>query len=233
MNGSAVIEVFGHIFVSFTQSVSERFKPEESEFTAESSGYEPLQSTGLEWNYLPVDELIYQEYSDREVRTLNYQTDVTCKVRVIDACSLDENEEIQNERQEEDGAMAWKRLRLSALRTVGKSMYIGAFISLIASSVIGSLYMLLVYLIYRTELNCLFNSKNTIPVKVQWITSISGIISCFFLYMWFFVSMFFLLRPYQLKGLKGLKTLSGFVPLLFVGCIVSCDLTSLGQSFTE
>lgn len=160
MNGSAVIEVFGYIFVSFTQSVSERFNPEESEFTAESSGYEPLQSTGLEWNYLPVDELIYQEYSDREVRTLNYQTDVTCKVRVIDACSLDENEEIQNERQEEDGAMAWKRLRLSALRTVGKSMYIGAFISLIASSVIGSLYMLLVYLIYRTELNCLFNSKN-------------------------------------------------------------------------
>ena len=90
MNGSAVIEVFGHIFVSFTQSVSERFNPEEPEFTAESSGYEPLQSTGLEWNYLPVDELIYQEYSDREVRTLNYQTDVTCKVRVVDSCSLDD-----------------------------------------------------------------------------------------------------------------------------------------------
>lgn len=236
MNGSAVIEVFGHIFVSFTQSVSERFNPEESEFTAESSGYEPLQSTGLEWNYLPVDELIYQEYSDREVRTLNYQTDVTCKVRVIDACSLDENEEIQNERQEEDGAMAWKRLRLSALRTVGKSMYIGAFISLIASSVIGSLYMLLVYLIYRTELNCLFNSKNTIPVKVQWITSISGIISCFFLYMWFFVSIFFLLRPYQLKGLKGRLFLVSFffylLDALYRVTLQAFDRASLNKPFS-
>lgn len=236
MNGSAVIEVFGHIFVSFTQSVSERFNPEEPEFTAESSGYEPLQSTSLKWNYLPVDELIYQEYSDREVRTLNYQTDVTCKVRVIDACSLDENEEIQNERQEEDGAMAWKRLRLSALRTVGKSMYIGAFISLIASSVIGSLYMLLVYLIYRTELNCLFNSKNTIPVKVQWITSISGIISCFFLYMWFFVSMFFLLRPYQLKGLKGRLFLVSFLfyllDALYRVTLQALDRASLNKPFS-
>ena len=209
--GSTLIEVFGHIVVSFTRGVVEHYNPKEPEFTAESLSYSRLGNTGLEWNYLPVDELIYQEYSDREARTLDYQTGINRNVRVLDACSLEENDEIQAEQQEEDRAMAWKRLRPSALRTVCKSMVMGALISLLTSSVLGSLYMILTYLTYKTQLNCLFNSKDTIPEKIQWINSISAIITCFFLDMWFSVNIVFLFRPYQVMGLKGRLFLVSFL----------------------
>ena len=57
---------------SFTRGVTERYNPQEPEYTAESFGYDPLQNTGREWYYHPVDELIYQEYSDREATSLDY-----------------------------------------------------------------------------------------------------------------------------------------------------------------
>ena len=51
MSSSTLIEVFGHIAFSFTQDVSENYNAEEPEFTAESFGYNPLESTGREWYY--------------------------------------------------------------------------------------------------------------------------------------------------------------------------------------
>ena len=48
--------------------MTEHYSPEESEYMAESFGYDPLESTGREWYYLGVDELIYQKYSDKELR---------------------------------------------------------------------------------------------------------------------------------------------------------------------
>ena len=72
MSSSTLIEVFGHIVFSFTRGVTEHYNPEEHEYTVESFGYDPLQSTGREWYYLPVDELIYQEYSDKEATSLDY-----------------------------------------------------------------------------------------------------------------------------------------------------------------
>ncbi|KAL9978112.1 hypothetical protein ACROYT_G015595 [Oculina patagonica] len=137
MISSTLIEVFGHIAFSFTRSVTEHYNPEEPEYTAESFGYDPFQSTGREWYYLPVDELIYQEYSDREVTSTNYLARSSLDARVIGACSSEENEETQENQQDEDQAMAWKRLRPSALQTVLKSMYIGALISLLTASIIG------------------------------------------------------------------------------------------------
>ena len=38
----------------------------------ESFGYDPLQSTAQECYYHPVDELIYQEHSDRETASFNF-----------------------------------------------------------------------------------------------------------------------------------------------------------------
>ena len=73
MSGSMLIEVASDIVFRFTQSVTEHYNPEEPEFTVESFGYDPLQSTGREWYYHPVDELIYQEYSDREVSRASYR----------------------------------------------------------------------------------------------------------------------------------------------------------------
>ncbi|XP_068676949.1 uncharacterized protein [Montipora foliosa] len=68
MDGSKFIEVFGHIIFSFTRSVSEQYSPnyEDSEYSQETSEYSLLQNTGREWYAQPVDEIIYQEYSDKE-----------------------------------------------------------------------------------------------------------------------------------------------------------------------
>ena len=46
MSGSTLIEVFGHIAFSFTRSVTKHYNPEEPEYTAESFGCDPIQSTG-------------------------------------------------------------------------------------------------------------------------------------------------------------------------------------------
>ena len=206
-----MIEVFGHIVFSFTRGVTEHYNPEEPEFTAETFGYDPLQSTGLEWNYEPVDELIYQEYSDREPIPLDYLAASHLDIRVINACSPEENEEIQENHQHEDRAMAWKRLRPSALRTVCKSMYIGALISLLTASIIGSLYMLISYFCYQTFLNCQFHPKDSIPMKIQWMNTLSAVMSCAFLYMIFIVNILFLFRPYQLMGVKRKLILVAFL----------------------
>ena len=133
MSSRTLIEVFGHIVYSFTRGVTEHFNPQEPEYMAGSFGYEPLQSTGREWYYHPVeDELIYQEYSDREATSLDYLPSNHPDIRVINACST-ENEETQEDQQDEDKEIAWKRLRPSALRTVCKSMYFGALISLLTA----------------------------------------------------------------------------------------------------
>ena len=52
------MEVLGHVVFRFTREVTEHYNPQEPEFTAEAFGYVPLQSTGREWYYHPVDEFI-------------------------------------------------------------------------------------------------------------------------------------------------------------------------------
>ena len=200
MSSSTLIEVFGHILFSFTREVTEHYNPQEPENMAESFGYSPLESTGREWYYHPVDELISQEYSDREATSLDYLASNHPDIRVINACSTEENDETQKDQLDE--AMAWKRLRPSALRTVCKSMYIGAFISLLTAIIIGSVYMLISYLCNKTVNNCEFHRKRPIPLNVQWLRSISTVIRIFILHFSSFVTMLFLFRPYQLMGVK-------------------------------
>ena len=217
MSSNTLIEVFGHIVFSFTRAVSEHYNPQKPESTAESFGYDPLQSTGREWYYHPVDELIYQEYSDREAKSLEYLTSSHLDVKIINACSTEENEldeETPEDQQDEDREMAWKRLRPSPLRTVCNSMYIGALISLLTAAIIGSEYLLISYIAYKTELSCEFHPEWSIPVQLQWIRSVSSIIFCAFLYLWPFACFLFLFRPYQLKGLKR--------KLFLVCCFVYC-----------
>ena len=66
-------------------------------------------------------------------------------------------------------------------------MFIGALISLLAATVVGALYMLAVYLSLRTVQNCQFYPRNSTSIQTQWIRSMSDVISCAFLYIWFFV----------------------------------------------
>ena len=96
MSTSTLIEVFGHILYRFTRGVTEHYNPDEPEFTAEFFGYIPLESTGREWYCHPVDELIYQEYSDREPTSLDYlPSPYSFGVKVTDTCSTEQDEETQ------------------------------------------------------------------------------------------------------------------------------------------
>ena len=213
MSSSILIDVFGHIVFSITRGVTELYNPEEPEYTAESFGYSPLESTDQEW-YLhgdPDEECIYQEYSDREATTLDFIRSSRISASLIDASLPEENEQTQEDQQDEDRAMAWKRLGPSALRTVCKSMYIGALISLLTASIIGSVYILLSFLCYKILNNCEFHSKRSIPVNIQWMRSISATITCVFLYAAFFVFTLFLFRPYQVMGVKA--------KLILVACL--------------
>ena len=143
------LEMFSHIVFSFTRGVAEHYNPAEPEFPLELFGYNALESTGREWNFFPVDEMIYQEYSDRQDTTLDYLAASGFRARINDACLPNENEGMQESQQlvQPDTAMAWKRLRPSLLCTVCKSLYIGASISIFAATTTGLLYSLLMLVI--------------------------------------------------------------------------------------
>ena len=202
MSCNTLIEVFGHIGYSFTRGVTEHYNSEEPEFTAESLQYNSLEGTGREWYCHPVDEVIYQEYSDREATSLDYLASSSLDPKVIDACSTDENEETQQDQQDEDRAMAWKRLRPSTLHTVCKSMYIGALISLLTATCIGTLYMLISYLCYNTILICRFNTMSSFPVRVQWVRSLCDLCASAIYYAFSCVTLLLLFRSHQIKGVK-------------------------------
>ena len=204
MAGRTCIEVFGHIIFSFTRSVSEQYSPKYSEYSQETLEYSLLQNTGQEWYAQPVDKIIYQEYSNKE-GTVDDFLPASCRVKAVflDACSPTNIAE-QNEKQEADlhRAMSWKQLRPSALRTICKATVIGASISLLSAIAIGMLFTMVSYLVYKTYLNCYFQPKNSISLKLQWMQVIYHSIFCISLDIWVFVLALVLFRPYQLSGVK-------------------------------
>ena len=214
-----MLEFFGHLLFSFTRSATDHYNPEEPEYTAESFGYNPLESTGREWYFRPVDEFIYQEYSDRELRTsFNYLATSSLDINVRDACSLGkpENDETAwKEEQLRDAALAWKRLRPSVCRTIWKSMYIGALISLVADTILGAVCTVVFYISFMTINICLFYPKKLIPVRLQWMRTISCSIAYVSFYIWFFTNALLLFRSYQLKGVRR---------KLFLPCCVAYSL---------
>ena len=230
MTNSLVIEVFARVLFSFTRGVTEHYDPDEPEM--ETFGYnDSLSSEGREWNCQPVDKLIYQEYSPPSDDDYDLMSVGNSRVRyrLIDASSPDEDEDDQ---QNEDDEMAWKRFRPSVLRTVCQSMYIGALISLLSAVILGLFYITIAYLSYETARKCQFQPKETIPVKIQWIRTLSEVIGDAFLYMWFFVGMVFLFRPYQLKGVKRKLILVAFV-LFCVDTVYRVVLQVFGISHSK
>ena len=184
MSSNTLIEVFGYILFSFTRGVTEHYNPQEPEYTAECFGYSPLERTGQEWyrHGDPGEECIYQEYSDREATTIDFIRSSRMNASLVDASLAEEIEETKEDQPDEDRAMAWKRLRPSALRTVYKSMYMGALISLLTATIIGSVYLLISYLYVKTASNCEFHPIRSIPVHVQWMRSISNATEPVFFY---------------------------------------------------
>ena len=224
MSCRTLLEKFSKIAFSFTRGVAGHYNPDEPEFTPELFGYSAFERTGREWNFFPVDEIIYQEYSDRQDTTLDYLAASGFRIRLNDACLPNENEGMQGNQPlvEADTAMAWKQLRPSALATVCKSLYIGASISILTATTIGVLYSLLTYVSYQTLFNCESRPGESIPVKIQWIRTISRLIADIFIYTWLPMEMLFLFRPYQLSGVKRKCALVAF----FLYCL--CALYRLG-----
>ena len=209
MTNSLLIEVFARVLFSFTRGVTEHYDPDEPE--VEIFGYnDSLSSEGREWNCQPVDKPIYQEYSPPSDNDYYFLSVGNSRVRyrIINASSPEGSED---EQQNEDDEMAWKRLRPSVLRTVCQSMYIGALISLLTAVILGLFYIMISYVSSEPMRHWKFHPKETIPVKIQWIRTLSDVICVAFLYMWFFVGMLFLFRPYQLKGVKRKLILVAFV----------------------
>ena len=234
MSGSWLLEVFGDIVYRFTRSVTEHYNPEEPEYTTESFDYDPLQSTGREWYYHPVDELIYQEYSDKDIRSFAYLASSSLDVQVTNACSPEESTEEGNQenRQEEDKEMAWKRLRPPVVQTVVKSMYIGGLISLLAASTVGAIYILLSYLNFKTAWTCEFQQVESISTRMQWMRTIADIIGCVFFYACPVLNVLSLFRPHQLKGIKTKLILVSFVMYIF-DALFCAVLQAFGKPFVE
>ena len=63
--------------------------------------------------------------------------------------------------------------------------------------------MIVTYISFKTVENCEFHLMNSTSTEIQWMRIISNIVSCIFLYIWFFVLLQFLFRPFQLMGVKG------------------------------
>ena len=232
MGSRTFLEFLGHVTFSFTKTVTDHYNPEEPEYTAESFGYSPLESTGLEWYYHPVDELIYQEYSDRKIINTCYLAASSLDVQVFNACSVEENE--ATPKGEEVDRTAWKRLRPSVCCTVCKSMYFGGLISLLAAVIIGAVYMLISYLCYKTVNLCEFSPPNRtlIPERVQWMRTLSAVIAYIVLYNWFFSNALFLFRIYQLKGLK-MKLFLTYCIFYCLDAVYRVTVQALGISYSK
>ena len=194
MVGSALIELCGSVIFGLTRSVAEHYDPNCVEFDPGTFGFHRLESTGLEWNSHPVDELIFQEYGDKEVRGSAGQ-------RITDACSPEDHDDLQDE--QENSAMEWKKFRPSKIRTLWYSMYFGFVISILAATLIGTFSILVYYVAYQVTLVCLARPKDSIPSKIQWSKTISECMEIIFLHLWFFVNTLFFFRSYQIMGLKS------------------------------
>ena len=210
MSSVPLIEAFGRIVYGFTRGLTEHYNPEEPEYTVEILGYHPLESTGREWYYKPVKELIYQEYGENRASPPSFNLNI----RIINASStLEHDEPLQNKDTETAGAMAWKTFRPSIRHTICASMFIGSLISLLVAISIGTIYIALAFLIYKTVMNCEYQ-KEKMTSRQQWMRTIADIVSTALIYFSPVLNLLFLFRSFQLKGLN--KNYSRLVSLYTV-----------------
>ena len=99
--------------------------------------------------------------------------------------------------------MAWKHLRPSIFHTVLNSMYFGLFISVLSASVAGLASIAAFYFSFQTQLICLTRPKESIPIKLQWVITISEVFSVWFIYLPCFFNIICYFRPFQISGLKS------------------------------
>ena len=226
MSSVPLIEAFGRIVYGFTRGLTEHYNPEEPEYTAEILGCNPLESTGREWYHKPVKELVYQEYGENRVSPPSFNLNI----RIINASSTQEHDgPLQNDDTETAGAMAWKSFRPSIRHTISDSMYIGSLISLLASISIGTIYIALAFLIYKTVMNCQYQ-KEKMTSRQQWMRTIADVVSCALIYFSPVLNLLFLFRSFQLKGLKR-KLLQACLIIYCLDSLYRVTLQLMGKPF--
>ena len=235
MVGSALVEVCGSIIVGLTRGVAEHYNPNDTEFDPETFGFYPLETTGLEWVISSDEELIFQEYGDREIgRSAGNIFYDNVQPRLIDACSPDDQlkEDRTNEDQRVNRIMEWKQFRPSILSTLWNSMYFGFLISLLSAVLIGAFSILVYYLSYQTILVCLARPRESIPVKIQWSKTAFESTEAVFIHLSFFVNNLFYFKSYQIKGMKiKLFLISSFIFAFYVAYRIA--LQGLGASYSD
>ena len=205
-------ELFDNIVFNFTRSVAERYDLGESDDVANIIGYNGLEYTGKECYAQHTGELIYQEYSNRKATSADYLTSRgSLRAQLIEASSTSATTH-SSELSPEARDMAWKRLRPTISRTVLNSLCYGFLISVLSVTVFGMVSLTVYYFCYQTKLNCEHHPKESIPIKLQWLITISEILSVGFLHFLFLINISFYIRPFQLSGVR--KTMV-IVTLLF------------------
>ena len=194
MAGNALFEVCGGVISGLTRSVTERLvNTNEAGFNSDSFGYDPLESTRLEWNYYPVDEFICQEYGDSEVTVAGHMTWNNVRVRVTNASLPEDNEDRTQETR--DGTMGWKMFRPSLGRTIWRSLCYGFLISFLSAFSIGAISIIIYYISYQVILVCLArHNQSAIPIKIQWLKAISDVTIVVFSNFWFTLNTLFYFR---------------------------------------
>ena len=211
--------------------MAEHYNFNETEHASDLTfGYNPLDDKGTEWYCQPVDEVIYQEYSNKKATSLDYLASSNIDARFIDASSTEDNEPTQE--TPEDRAMAWKRLRPLMWRTVWNSLLFGFLMSVFSAAVVGIVSILLYYLRYQTNLSCENAPKESIPKKLQWISTITETAFVFVQYCYFFFNMLFFFRPFQIWGIK-LKTFLLCLPFFCLDAAYQIATQALGISHSK
>ena len=191
MVGSALVDVCGSIIFGLTRGDAEHYNLNDTEFDPETFGFYPLERTGLEWVISPDEELIFQEYSEKEISrsAANISYD-NVQARLIDACSPDDQlqEDGTNEDQRVNRIMEWKQFRPSILSTLWNSMYFGFLISLLSAVLIGAFSILVYYFNYQVILVRLARPKESIPVKIQRSKTAFECTEAVFIHLSFFVN---------------------------------------------
>ena len=202
MAGNALFEVCGGVISGLTRSVTERLvNTNEAGLNSDSFGYDPLESTRLEWNYYPVDEFICQEYGDSEVTVAGHMTWNNVRVRVTNAFLPENNEDRTQETR--DGTMGWKMFRPSLGRTIWRSLCYGFLISFLSAFSIGAFSIIIYYISYQVILVCLArHNQSAIPIKIQWLKAISDVTILVFSHFWFTLNTLFYFRPHQIAEVK-------------------------------
>ena len=84
--------------------------------------------------------------------------------------------------------------------------------------IVGTISTMVFYLSFETVHHCGFNPLNPTSVQMHWMGSMSNILGSAFIYIWFFILMLFLFRPFQLTGIKR---------KVFLVCLITYSLDTI------